>query len=103
MAAALRLARDICSMAPVSAQLVKQLINASSGTGMASALEGMAGALAGGTQDAREGLASFRERRAPLPGQVRVESTMWPPCSVPRLRARVGEAMFKTREEECDA
>ena len=65
MATALRLARDICSMAPVSVQLVKQLINASSGTGMASALEGMAGALAGGTQDAREGLASFRERRPP--------------------------------------
>ena len=65
MAAALRLARDICSMAPVSVQLVKQLVNASAGTGMATALEGMAGALAGGTQDAREGLASFRERRAP--------------------------------------
>jgi enoyl-CoA hydratase/carnithine racemase len=65
MAAALKLARDICSMAPVSVQLVKQLINASSGTGLALAIEGMAGALAGGTQDAREGLASFRERRAP--------------------------------------
>ncbi|HTO44156.1 MAG TPA: enoyl-CoA hydratase/isomerase family protein [Burkholderiales bacterium] len=65
MPAALRLARDICSMAPVSVQLVKQLINASSGAGMASALEGMAGALAGSTQDAREGLASFRERRPP--------------------------------------
>jgi enoyl-CoA hydratase/carnithine racemase len=65
MAAALRLAHDICSMAPVSVQLVKQLINASSGAGMASALEGMAGALAGSTRDAREGLASFRERRPP--------------------------------------
>ena len=65
MAAALRLARDMCSMAPVSVQLVKQLINASSGLGMASALEGMAGALAGSTQDAREGVVSFRERRPP--------------------------------------
>ena len=65
MAAALRLAHDISSMAPVSVQLVKQLINAASGAGVASALEGMAGALAGSTQDAREGLASFRERRPP--------------------------------------
>jgi len=61
---ALRLARDICALAPVSVQLTKQLIDASDGAGLAYALEGMAGALAGCTQDAREGLASFRERRA---------------------------------------
>jgi enoyl-CoA hydratase len=65
MAAAMRLANDVCSLAPVSVQLTKQLIDASSGAGFAYALEGMAGALAGCTQDAREGLASFRERRAP--------------------------------------
>lgn len=65
MAAAVRLARDICALAPVSVQLTKQLIDASGGAGLACALEGMAGALAGSTQDAREGLASFRERRAP--------------------------------------
>ena len=65
MAAAARLARDICALAPVSVQLTKQLIDASGGAGLACALEGMAGALAGSTQDAREGLASFRERRAP--------------------------------------
>ncbi len=65
MAAAVRLARDICALAPISVQLTKQLIDASSGAGLACALEGMAGALAGSTQDAREGLASFRERRAP--------------------------------------
>ena len=65
MAAAVRLARDICALAPISVQLTKQLIDASSGVGIAYALEGMAGALAGSTQDAREGLASFRERRAP--------------------------------------
>jgi enoyl-CoA hydratase/carnithine racemase len=64
MAAAARLARDICALAPISAQLTKQLIDASGGAGLAYALEGMAGALAGCTQDAREGLASFRERRA---------------------------------------
>ena len=65
MSAAARLARDICALAPVSVQLTKQLIDASGGAGFAHALEGMAGALAGCTQDAREGLASFRERRAP--------------------------------------
>jgi enoyl-CoA hydratase len=64
IAAAARLARDICALAPISVQLTKQLIDASSGVGLACALEGMAGALAGFTQDAREGLASFRERRA---------------------------------------
>jgi enoyl-CoA hydratase len=63
--AAVRLAREICALAPISVQLTKQLIDASSGAGLAYALEGMAGALAGCTQDAREGLASFRERRAP--------------------------------------
>jgi enoyl-CoA hydratase len=65
MAAAVRLARDICALAPISVQLTKQLIDASSGAGFACALEWMAGALAGSTHDAREGLSSFRERRAP--------------------------------------
>jgi len=65
MTAAARLARDVCALAPVSVQLTKQLIDASTGAGLDYALEGMAGALAGCTQDAREGLASFRERRAP--------------------------------------
>jgi len=65
MASAARLARDICALAPISVQLTKQLIDASTGAGLDYALEGMAGALAGCTQDAREGLASFRERRAP--------------------------------------
>jgi len=64
-AAAARLAREVCALAPISVQLTKQLIDASSGAGLAYALEGMAGALAGSTHDAREGLASFRERRAP--------------------------------------
>lgn len=65
MAAAVRLASDVAALAPVSVQLSKQLIDASEGFGLAQTLEGMAGALAGHTQDAREGLASFRERRAP--------------------------------------
>jgi enoyl-CoA hydratase/carnithine racemase len=55
---------EIRRMAPVSVQLVKQLIDAGAGAGLAAALEGMAGALAASTADAREGKASFVEKRA---------------------------------------
>jgi enoyl-CoA hydratase len=63
--AAAGLAAEIASKAPVSVQLTKQLIDAATGEGAAVTLEAMAGALAASTQDAREGLQSFRERRAP--------------------------------------
>ena len=59
------LAADICKLAPVSVQLTKQIIDAGRGEGMAAALETMAGALAATTADAREGVASFREKRPP--------------------------------------
>ena len=65
LAAARRMAADICRLAPISVQLTKQSIDAGSGEGLAWALEGMAGALAASTQDAREGVASFREKRPP--------------------------------------
>ena len=60
-----RMAQDVCKLAPVSVQLAKQIIDAGSGAGTAWALEGMAGALTAATQDAREGVASFREKRPP--------------------------------------
>lgn len=60
---ALALAAHIAELAPVSAQLTKQLIDAAAGEGLAASMEGMAGALAASTQDAAEGLASFREKR----------------------------------------
>ncbi len=63
--AAASLAAEIAAQAPVSVQLTKQLIDAAAGEGAAAALEAMAGALAATTQDAHEGLQSFRERRAP--------------------------------------
>jgi enoyl-CoA hydratase len=44
-------------------QLTKQLIDAGTGTNLAAVLEGMAGALAATTNDAKEGLVSFSERR----------------------------------------
>jgi enoyl-CoA hydratase/carnithine racemase len=60
---ALALAARSAELAPISVQLTKQLIDAAGGDGFAASMEGMAGALAASTQDAAEGLASFRERR----------------------------------------
>jgi len=62
---ALVLASRIADLAPVSAQLTKQLIDAAAGEGFAASMEAMAGALAASTQDAGEGLASFQEKRKP--------------------------------------
>lgn len=59
------LARTVASRAPVSVQLAKQLVNAAEGEDAASAIEGIAGALAAYTEDGREGAASFREKRPP--------------------------------------
>jgi enoyl-CoA hydratase/carnithine racemase len=54
------LALEIAGNAPVAVQLAKAAIN-----GDAASLEGIAGALAAGTDDLREGVASFREKREP--------------------------------------
>jgi len=59
------LAQEMTAKAPVSLQLTKQLINAAAGEGAAATLEAMAGALAAFTDDAREGIQSFKEKRAP--------------------------------------
>ena len=59
------LAHEMASKAPVALQLTKQLINAAAGEDAAATLEAMAGALAASTQDAAEGIASFREKRSP--------------------------------------
>ena len=62
---AMSLAREMAAKAPVSLQLTKQLINAAVGEDAAATLEAMAGALAATTEDAAEGIRSFREKRAP--------------------------------------
>jgi enoyl-CoA hydratase len=54
------LASEIAANAPISVQLAKAIIN-----GDKAAPEAFAGALAAGTEDGREGLASFREKRSP--------------------------------------
>lgn len=54
------LAAEIATNAPVSVQLAKAVIN-----GDEAAPEAFAGALAAGTEDGREGIAAFRQRRPP--------------------------------------
>jgi enoyl-CoA hydratase/carnithine racemase len=60
MSRAREMALEIAANAPISVQLAKAAID-----GDAAALEAMAGALAASTEDGREGIASFREKRAP--------------------------------------
>ncbi len=62
----LEMAREIAAKSPVALQLTKQLINAAAGEDSAATLEAMAGALAATTEDGAEGIASFREKRAPV-------------------------------------
>ena len=65
LAAALAMAERIAARAPVAVQLTKQLINAAEGEDTAATLEALASGVAAGTQDIREGVASFREKRPP--------------------------------------
>jgi enoyl-CoA hydratase len=56
----------IAARGPAATAIAKQLINAAEGEGdEAATLEGLAGALAAFTEDGAEGVASFREKRAP--------------------------------------
>jgi len=59
------LAQELAAKAPVSVQLTKQLVNAAGGEDRAATLEAIAGALAATTEDAAEGIESFRTKRAP--------------------------------------
>jgi enoyl-CoA hydratase/carnithine racemase len=65
MQRSLALATEMAAKAPVSLQLTKQLVNAAAGEDQAATLEAIAGALAASTEDAAEGIRSFREKRAP--------------------------------------
>lgn len=65
MARVRALAREMAEKAPISLQLTKQLVNAAAGEDRAAIAEAMAGALAAHTEDASEGIRSFREKRAP--------------------------------------
>ena len=65
LTAAMAMAATIAARGPVAAQLAKQMVNAAEGEDTGGALEATAGALASFTDDLREGVASFREKRAP--------------------------------------
>lgn len=60
------LARQVMLRAPRATGLCKMLVNAAEGEGREAVLESMAGLIAAGSDDLREGLAAFREKRAPL-------------------------------------
>jgi enoyl-CoA hydratase len=59
------LAAAIAANSPTAVQIAKQLVNAGGGDGLTVALESLGGAVAAGTEDGREGLAGFREKRPP--------------------------------------
>jgi len=59
------LATRLSGGAPVAVQLAKQLIHAAADGASSRVLEPLAGALASATDDLAEGVAAFRERRAP--------------------------------------
>jgi enoyl-CoA hydratase/carnithine racemase len=65
LARAEQLAAMAASRAPVATILAKQLINAAEGEDAAATLEIMAGALVSYTDDLKEGVASFRDKRQP--------------------------------------
>ncbi|MFO1049854.1 MAG: enoyl-CoA hydratase/isomerase family protein [Geminicoccaceae bacterium] len=65
MARARTLAATMAQRAPVALQTAKLLINAAEGEEASIAIETLAGALAAGTADAREGVAAFKAKRKP--------------------------------------
>lgn len=64
-ARALALAGTIAARGPVAVAIAKELINSAEGEETASAVEAIAGALTAYTDDLKEGVAGFREKRAP--------------------------------------
>ncbi len=58
-------AESISANAPISVQLAKAAIDGAGGRSTGIALEAMAGALAAMTEDGKEGLAAYREKRSP--------------------------------------
>lgn len=60
------LAGRVAERGPAAVQVAKQMINAAEGEDAEAALESLAGALVATTQDLKEGVAGFREKRAPV-------------------------------------
>jgi enoyl-CoA hydratase/carnithine racemase len=66
LARARALAADIAKRGPVAVQVVKSMINAAEGEDKDAPIEGLAGALTAMTEDLKEGVDAFRNKRAPL-------------------------------------
>jgi len=66
LARARALAADIARRGPVAVQIVKSMINAAEGEDKDAPIEGLAGALTAMTEDLKEGVDAFRNKRAPL-------------------------------------
>lgn len=66
MARVNELAQSIASNAPLAVQFAKQVIDGGSGVATGAVLEAQAAALAAMTEDGREGVAAFREKRPPV-------------------------------------
>jgi enoyl-CoA hydratase/carnithine racemase len=60
------IAVEIAANAPISVQLAKAAIDGAQGHRAGVTFEAVAGALAASTEDGREGLQAFREKRAPI-------------------------------------
>jgi enoyl-CoA hydratase len=60
-----QIAASVAARGPVAVAIAKQLINAAEGEETATAMEAIAGALTSYTDDLKEGVASFRGKRAP--------------------------------------
>jgi enoyl-CoA hydratase len=65
LAAARELASQLAARGPAATQVVKSLINAAEGEEVERPLEAIAGALAATTDDLKEGVSAFREKRKP--------------------------------------
>ncbi|MEL6467345.1 MAG: enoyl-CoA hydratase/isomerase family protein [Pseudomonadota bacterium] len=65
MAAATEMAQAVLSRGPRATELAKMMINAIDGEDRERIVESLAGALAAGSDDLVEGIAAFREKRAP--------------------------------------
>jgi enoyl-CoA hydratase len=60
------IAAEIARRGPIAVQIVKAMINSAEGEDRDAPIEGFAGALTAATQDLAEGIAAFRDKRAPI-------------------------------------